>query len=115
MTYYIDILFPLDGLGEGRLGGGPPRKQTYPLLFDVFGLRALRCLGFRVLRFDQMVKDPRLTRDAFPLQGETTKWQRIHVITRQPPGGGPESAGRKASDQTFADIAHGGKYPQSTR
>ena len=37
---------------------------------------------FRVLRFEQMVKDPRLTRNAFQLQsGRKTKWQRIHVIT----------------------------------
>ena len=56
--------------GPLSLGGG---KQMYALLilFGVFGLRALGCLGFkgfRVLRFDQMVKDPRLTHNAFPSQ-----------------------------------------------
>ena len=46
------------------------REQRYPLLNLVFfGLGALGCLGgFRVLPFDQMVKDPRLTRNAFLLQ-----------------------------------------------
>ena len=27
-------------------GGGGARRQMYPLLFGVFGLRALGCLGF---------------------------------------------------------------------
>ena len=36
--------------------------------------QGFRVLGFRVSRFDQMVKDPRLTRSAFPLQqGQKTK------------------------------------------
>ena len=32
------------------------------------GFRLFRVLGFGVLGFDQMVKDPRVARDAFPLQ-----------------------------------------------
>ena len=42
------------------VGGG---KQMYPFRFCVFGLKALGCLGF-----DQTLKIPRLTRNAFPLQ-----------------------------------------------
>ena len=62
---------------------GVGRKQMYPLLFGVFALRALGCLGFLgfgVLGFYgltkwQMVKDPRLARNAFPLQeGHTATW-----------------------------------------
>ena len=53
-------------MGAGPEGGG--RKQMYPLLFGVFGLRALGCLGFRALGFYHMVKDSRLRRKAFPSQ-----------------------------------------------
>ena len=47
-------------------------RAIHTLLFGVLGLRAYRLFrvlgfgGFRVLRFDQMVKDPRLTRNALP-------------------------------------------------
>ena len=47
--------------GHARRGGAGG-EQMYPLLVGVFGLGALGCSGFRVLGFDQMVKDPRLTR-----------------------------------------------------
>ena len=43
-----------DGPGPRSARGGEARKQKYQ--------------GSRVLQFDQMVKDPRLTRNAFPLQ-----------------------------------------------
>ena len=44
-----------------------------------------RVLGFMVLGFDQMVKDPRPTRDASPLRrGQADRRQRIRVITAPP-------------------------------
>ena len=65
------VIHPSEMLRRARVTGGGPGRQMHPLLFGVFGLRALGCLGclgFEGLGFDQMVKVPRLTRNAFLLQ-----------------------------------------------
>ena len=63
--------------------GGVSRCILYYSVLSSSGRRALGCLG--CLGIDQMGKDPRLTRNAFPRrQGQTTTWWRIHVMT----GGG---------------------------